>query len=277
MEKDNIFCEEYNSLYSFFTTIESRPPTPGMMGQNSSHTNGEMEFYGTNSYEESINLMKNGYKEILPRLISGIADSNKILSKKFTILNKAITKNEVVGFIPNVPNALRSLPDSMINVVKAPIKRKTISITYIMSANCCQDKEIWIKAGIPLLTAIKFIERSGVQIRLFASNFCAESGNQKALCRIKLKDYGIKLDIQKLCFPLAHPSFFRRFGFKWIETLPGINESWSSGYGHSIDGLDQRRDSFKCLHESEEFVLDAQWIESENFEVESILKYLNFQ
>ena len=52
---------------------------------------------------------------------------------------------------------------------------------------------------------------------------------------VKLKNYHERFNLQKMCFPLAHPSYFRRFGFKFLETFPKMtDDTFPHGYGRPL-------------------------------------------
>ena len=45
----------------------------------------------------------------------------------------------------------------------------------------------------------------------------------------------------KLSFPLCHTAAFRVFGFRWLETVPSLQNFWY-GNGHQIRKVDIIRD-----------------------------------
>ena len=184
-----------------------------------------------------------------------------------------------------MPNAILNLPDSMINIERHPQKQKTLDIIYSMGANCGEDAQLFIDAGVVLLTAIKILEINRISVRLKVGfmlgteDYSGKSG--EITCpTVLVKDYGQRADLQKLCFPLAHPSMFRRFGFKWLETTPGItSKAWQCGYGYACeDDVGSRWDD--CIKElnfsPKEKMIKAQDIRKMNFELKPLLdKLLN--
>ena len=86
-----------------------------------------------------------------------------------------------------------------------------------------------------------------------------------------VKSYAEHLDLQKLTFPVAHPSMFRRFGFKWLETVPTLTESrFSMGYGRSV-GCDDSSlmDAMKL---NDETMIDIPMIRYANYDVDKLLE-----
>lgn len=271
----NLLVENFKSIAELTSTLKERKNNGVMEGETSSSTKGSKDWYGTDSYEEASELMQTGYKDILPQIKNGIAKSVKLIPKTFSLADMRKPRNMPIGFIPNVPNSILNLPDSMIDIKITPQKRKTISIFYVMSGHCGQRAELWIKAGICLLTAIKIIERMGISVKIDASFYCGAGSKDIVMGSVCVKHYGQPLDIQKLCFPLANPSMFRRIGFKFLETYPGLTDNrFSGGYGR---GFETCVDEVKSKVETDKvFVLYAQWIEKHRFKVEDILSYLKF-
>ncbi len=71
-------------------------------------------------------IIERGYSEPLKKLKQGILkiDQNE---KEY---KKPRPKNDFIGFVPNVPNTLMNLPQTMINRERLPQKNKNIHLTY---------------------------------------------------------------------------------------------------------------------------------------------------
>lgn len=265
--------EEFKSIYQMLNVMDARPHNYVMRDENSSQSD-NYEFTGTETYESAKELFRNGYKEILPRIMQGMQKSVRVINKNNLPVNKALPKNMFVGFVPNIPNMLNNNPNNMINVLVKPIKRKVAEIIYIMDGGAFTDKEIWINAGAVMLEAIKFIERGGTRIKLNVCFCCGEGNSQYTLGMVNVKNYGEKLDLQKLCFPIAHPSMLRRFGFKWIETAQGLkDERYSAGYGRSMCdkySLKEIKKLFKFPKAA--YAMNAQWIAEHGYDVMKLIK-----
>lgn len=279
-----IIKEDFSSIHQMLNVINSRPNNHIMRGCNSSSTE-SYEFTGTHSYDEAVDLITNGYVEILPKVKSGIKKLEKKLESEFQNVNKIRPYIKVNGFTPHVPNSILNLPNSMIDIERHSQKQKTLDIIYAMGACCVEDKQLFIDAGVVLLTAIKILELNRISVRLKVSfKFSVDDrynldNSELVFPTILLKNYGQRLDLQKLCFPLANPSMFRRFGFKWLETLPEIkHEEWNSGYGYSCAGGGELWEQCiaKLNLDSKQKMIRAQDIREMKFEVKPLLdKLLN--
>lgn len=270
-----IVKEQFKSISEMMNILDKRPNNDIMQHEHSSSRKGNKDWYGTESYEEASQLMRTGYVEILPMIKEGLAKSSKVVSKMFSPTDLRRPKNLPVGFIPHIPNSILNLPNSMIDIKVSPQKRKTLSIIYIMAGNARCTTEMWIRAGIALLTAIKIVERQGISVSIDTSFYCGSEQGETAMGSVRVKHFGQPLDIQKLCFPMANPSMFRRIGFKFLETTPIITkEHFRYGYGRGFDS--DEKEIKQQLENDKTYVLSGQWIKRHDYKVESILEYLNF-
>lgn len=269
----HLIKEDFKSLSELVKTLDNRPNNQFMRNENSSHS-GDDEFTGTSSYEEAINLLRFGYTDPIAQVKEELKKSKLVTSKIYQSLPKIMPENKVVGFVPNVPNSLLGIPESMIFMDKKHQKRKTLSIIYSFGAPCCVDKDDLIKAGIALITAINIVELSGIQTRLQLGFMpsTSDSENEIIFPTVIIKNYGERFNLQKICFPMIHPSMFRRIGFKYLETCPFITRHYW-GYG-TVRGVVPK---VKKLLEDEKntYIFESESIIKNHFNVEKILKEMD--
>ncbi|MDE7345422.1 MAG: hypothetical protein K2N48_01630 [Muribaculaceae bacterium] len=251
-------------------TLAERPNNNFMWDSNSSRT-GSKEFTGTSSWEEAVSLLKNGYPDYLDDIKKALNKSKKLTSKMYSKMPRPVPENHVFGFVPNVPNALRGLPQSMITIERNPQKRKTISILYSIGDACWRDTDDFIDAGVALVSAINMIEASGIRTRLQLGFMPSTQSGEIVFPTVKLKDFGEPFALQKICFPLIHPSMFRRIGFKYLETCPFCTKDFSFGYGAPVDLSTLE----ECLNTKDTYVLNTAWIKDKiGCDIEQILTKL---
>lgn len=260
--------EHFNSISQMLNVICSRPNNKPMSSACSSRE-GTKDFTGTKSWEEAMNLYQYGYIDILEKVKKGTA----AVTGKQAPVNRNKIVNDVIGYAPHVPNAILGLPNSMIGMKKVPQKVKTVSIIYKSTANCDEKASTFVKAGIALLSAINMLELSGIRVSLKLCFECAKEGSEYTFATVKIKDYREHLDIQKLCFPVAHPSMFRRFGFKWLETCEGMEQSgWAWGYGQSLTSKDQLPEDVKAQIGKDEHLIFLQDVKAWKFDARKIIE-----
>lgn len=226
--------EYFSSIHHMLACLDSRKNNQAMHDQHSSTERGDSEWAGTSSYDEAVKLLTCGYTDILGRLSLGIKKAMKSLQDYD--FSKSSIIEDVQGAAPIVPNYLRGLPKTMSYWQPISKKVKTINIVYAPTANCGTGAEEFIEAGIALLSAIRAIEKSNIAIKLDCMFKNSYEGREAVIGSVRIKNYRDRLDLQKLCFPIAHPSMLRRIGFKFLETVPGLtNRGFVSGYGRSPD------------------------------------------
>lgn len=220
--------EDFASIDEMLNKINARPNNSVMICSYSSEYN-DFRFSGTHSWDEALMLFRNGdvdkYKQISNELRTQSIKNTRLLPRRQI-------KTGVVGYAPNVPNAIMGLPNSMIYTEKVNMKSKTVSILYSMCGNVNVSSRTFIKCGVALLNVINTLELSGYRVEVRILFYNAVGYTQKMRGTVMVKRYNEHLDLLKIAFPIANPSMFRRFGFKWLETQPELTDGYySSGYG----------------------------------------------
>lgn len=75
------------------------------------------------------------------------------------------------------------------------------------------------------------LELNGFRVRLYALGSFNQPSEKVSTYAyfLKLKSEDQQMDIKRLMFPLCHPAFQRRLGFRWYESFPNAKPFW--GYG----------------------------------------------
>ncbi len=269
--------EHFDSIKRFLETIKSRPNNSVMSCKHSSIT-GSTDFTGTKSYAEATELITNGWEDVLPEIKKQFTTAVK--SNENGTIDRRRTYNHVVGYAPNVPNAILGLPQSMINQHREPQKVKVVSIVYAPDENGGTDAKTFIKAGIVVLNIINQLELNGLRVRLMLTPMDSISYGTFVSCTINVKDFREQLDLKKLAFPIANPSFLRRFGFKWLETYPELTENgFSGGYGSTISGEPSHKDDMvkAGIIKNTDYFLSLGRIEHNKFDIQKVMKEAGIQ
>lgn len=266
--------ESYESITHFLKVLKSRDVNSVFADEVlSSHKNETGRFYGNDcpSYDKAVEFLSNGYNVNLDKFKAATYDMQ--LAGE---VQKVRPYNHVVGFLPNVPNALQGLPLSMIQLERQPQKIKSISILYSPSVSGDVDAKVVLQAGEALLKVINSYEMQGYGVELKLLARCSMCRDSKAFLVLDLKGYGERLDLKKLTFPLVHASMQRRIGFYWMETCPSITETaFADGYGRSITTFSNYEDKLAILKElnllrKNTFYLDVYMIEEHNFDPKAV-------
>lgn len=259
--------EDFDSISQLLKALNSRPNNEIMRNEYSSHTK-DKDFTGTESYDEAIDLLYSGYKDPIPEIKKVLREQKKLMSKVYSSLPHPVPKNHVAGFVPNVPNSLLGLPQSMITVEKENQKRKTLSIIYAFGGSAFQEQEYFIQTGTSLVSAINIIETAGIQTELKLCFIPTEHCGEIFFPTVKIKSFGERFNLQKICFPMIHPSMFRRIGFRYLETTPLMTKDFTEGYGY-VPSIDSIRE---LVTDKDTFVFNTGCIGDMDNPIEQILK-----
>lgn len=232
---DKVVFEQYDNIYKFMDIIETRKNN-GIFSEEHSKREGKRDWRGTDTYKEALELFASGIPDEADKLKRSL---NTIKNNSSASSPKRIPQNYYYGYAPNIPAAIIGLPKSMKRVHNTPQKVKTVSIFYDGTMNAGTDGETLEQAGETILQLVYLLEVQGYRVALSQFCFAANYDEENAICSILLKDWKQHFDLLKLSFPLTSPAMFRRFGFRWIETLPNIsNRGWDYGYGHHLHKSD---------------------------------------
>lgn len=267
----HIVQEHFQSIHQMLKTLDGRKNNAVMRGEDSS-SSGNSSFTLTESWDHAMKLLRYGYTDILGEIKAGMKEHAKFqeVSKKRNI------KTAVQGVAPHVPNALLGVPNAMIHYESTVQKTKAISLVYFETANAGVEADTFVKSGIALLSTVHALEIRGYRVKLKCMFFSSKCEDERAFASVNLKDYREQLDLHKLCFPIAHPSMFRRIGFKWLETVPGIEEEdWSGGYGQPI--YEDELSEIEGILKENEYFVTLHAIREQNYNVDGIIEYLNLK
>lgn len=270
-EFDTVRHEHFHSIDELLSCLNNRKNNHALRGCDNSHSE-TFSFTGTRSYKEAVQLLRDGYVSILPSIKSGVQQNvNKL--KELFLESKSKPISAVVGVSPNVPRYLMGVPHSMDDRTRDVQKVKTINIIYVSNSPWHVGKEDFVKSGIAILSAIQLLENSGISISLSCAMYSGYSRGEAVIGTVQLKDYKDRLDLKKLCFPIAHPSMFRRIGFRFLETIPGLkNEGFAYGYGKATS----HSENVEMLKTSQNIVVLSLPLvrETLNFDVKRIIGYI---
>lgn len=265
--------ERFDSIHQLLSVLESRKENKVFENESPSSKTGSQSFTRTKSYEEAMDLIRNGWTEPLAQIKKGVEKG----FKSNGTLEKSRPQTGIVGYAPCVPNAILGLPNSMIMTEKTASKVKAVTILFCLSVNASVDEEDILKSGILVLNIINDLELQGYRVKLDVEFFSSRQGNDICSARVNVKDWRQPMDLKKLAFPIANPSMFRRFGFRWLETYPQLeNRGYANGYGRDIfgdeyDGIVKGYQKSGLLDKNE-YLINVHLCRNKSFDKEEIIK-----
>lgn len=220
----------YDSMKEFDEILKAEHHISGR--ERSSENKGDHEWAGTYDWEEAERLRKYGDSKSL-----------KLLSKTKAVTDKAFEKfagkkiknfDNMAGFMPIVPNALKGLPLSMLDQERTPKKIRTVNILYNCSEAASTDKEDLALRGAFTLSVINALEREGYRVNLYVGDV-SMLGDRPFGSFINLKHAENPLNLRKIAYYLGNPSFLRRTCFRICENESFLPDATNCGYGRNCD------------------------------------------
>lgn len=232
--------ESFKSITDFVRTLDQRQTHDGW-GSCDSHENGNVEFYGTESYKQAIDGIEGGDEhayQIMQRYLRDMTASYSFAS------TKPLPRNYFCGGSPNVVRAMMGLPRDMRQLHREPIKTKMVEFVYDIAVHCGVSVETMCQRGAKMLAIIAMLEADGYRVKLTSVEHTRDAYGDVSDCEdteygwaIPLKGYRDIIDMRKLAFPLANAAFHRRIGFRYMETCPKYTRSGHmSRYGRCREG-----------------------------------------
>lgn len=220
------YIKEFESIKSFYDYLYSNEIKEIYKDKLSSEF-GSFKFTTTKNMKKADDLLLYGdsvnYTEIA-------AHMGKDITAQTTTISRPVAA--VCGFFPHVPNFIAGVPTAMVRPEKIRQKNPVLTIYYNMEYCGSVSADEIVKNGIKLIQIIDYLEQQKhIRCNLFVGNF-SEFPEKKCGYFVCVKKSNAAFDMQKLAYPLANPSFWRRHGFRWIE-VDG-NVPYHPGYGRSV-------------------------------------------
>lgn len=223
--------ENFSSTIDFVESTKDRQHQNIFSGNVREHISNP-KWSGCKSYEEAINYFQNGWK----------SKTYKQTLKKMQTINSLTTKpsrqrfQDVAGFQPIVPNALRGLPQSMINERMIPKKSKVIDIVVSLTVNADVPSSAILKKLDEIILKVAEIEKQGFRANIIYYSGAGERESKGNMMTIKIKDAKQPININKIMFLLGHTSMLRILMFDWLERTEGLSGQ-GFGYGCAFDSI----------------------------------------
>ena len=219
---------DFSSIASFLEYLDNTPTNTSVFRRLESHGN-DYGFCQTHSFDEAKDLCRYGCHKDFDRLVS-----LKYTLEKYIKMSRMKQKqyNYYVGYVPDVKAYLEGNPLSMLN--KENPKRKHVDIYYNSAILGHVSTEQIFNRGAVTLSLVEILENMGFSVGLYVFTMSSCNG-QVHYAKFGLKSPNERLNMQKLYFPLCHPSFLRRLVFRLREETPDITQPWSDGYGRTCD------------------------------------------
>jgi hypothetical protein len=207
------------------------PQTDGFYNNSTEMGIWATTFTGTATYEESIDLIVNGCDRLEKSILQTTAD---ILPEGVQGLVQTI-RYDVAGDDVNVGRYLDGEPECMANYeteLGHGNRCVVVSINGSMSADISAD--LIENRGAAVCALIDCLESAGYRTEVHV--YTGVRQVNVPVVNVCVKQAQDRLDLTRLAYCLAHPSFLRRQVFRFLETFP--KEQRAPSYGKSDSQAD---------------------------------------
>lgn len=217
---------QFDSLTDFYNYCISTPFNEVFRWNTPSSVTGDSKFTKTQSFDEAIELFKNGWSDMANKLTQKL----KVIENKTQPIMRPKNFMSVAGYQAIVPLYLQNAPNNMMNKKMVPAKQKVITLNKSIDYHGGVKAEQIIDESIKAMQVVKKLEAQGLRVNLNIVLGSKADGKQFIL-KIRIKSANEKLNVSKLAFPLVHPSMLRRLFFRFVEVYPKITKGFKFGYG----------------------------------------------
>lgn len=217
---------EYNSLAEFYEYIMNTPLNETFRWERLSSSENDYRFTQTHTFDEATELLKTGWQDMSERLTQMLkVETGKM--EKVMVSKNAVS---VQGYHPIVPLYLNGIPTNMVSRKMQPMKQKVITLNKSITYSGATSTEQMIEQSIKAMAIVKKLENQNYRCNLNII-LGTEVYGKGYVIKVRIKSANERLNINKLSFPLVHPSMLRRLFFRFIETYPGVPRNFRIGYG----------------------------------------------
>lgn len=255
--------EIFESLGDFSRALNARPVNALFKRKKTlpSHDTEDDNWYGTPDYQTADKLLLGGDKENAAKIQTALNTRLRLNGGGRAPQNTLY--NSVQGFAPNMGRLMSGHPENMLNIRR--IMRdssKVVTVVYNCSCGGIYSAEDKINSGVKALEAVCRLEKAGYRCNLYVGTINNDGHNYHSVF-VKIKDSGKMLDITRLAYTFANPSFHRRHMFAWRERAAQYK---SIQMGRSVLG----GTAVNCLRQNKRFAgaiyIDFDSAREKNFE-----------
>lgn len=220
---------EYGSMNEFYDYLCKTPFNNSFRWEQHMSVNNTESFTQTKSFEQAVDLMKNGWQDMSQKLVQRL----KIEEQRMEPVMRPKTVYGVAGYQAVVPLYLNGVPTNMLSKKQVPTKQKVITLNKCINYSWTWETEDIVKESIKAFQIIKKLEANGYRCNLnvILGIRNHKNSNESYVLKLRVKNSTEKLNLAKLAFPLVHPSMLRRLLFRWEEVYPNVSKGFVGGYG----------------------------------------------
>jgi hypothetical protein len=220
----NLITRNYESLTDYLAEVcdDTRPIKPGLT--ETSHNTGRVDFTWTDTFEEAVELARDGWAEGTAKVVEHREKAQAFLSAAKTAKTREFGW-DVEGQFIDVGRLLGGEPECCGAEFDGgnAVASRVVSLRVNQAVSCSVDADAICARGVTVLCAVDLLESCGIRCEIILSIGNISTGGQGSVrnrqveSHVVLKRASDPVDLDRLAFWIAHPASFRRFGFRWLE------------------------------------------------------------
>lgn len=214
-KSDTIVCRDFKSVGDFVRYASDTPPASDVFAE-SRRPCSTRGFFGTDKFEDAVTLASNGWAEGAARVASlregceaflAAAKAAKLKGYGWDVTGDFIDVGRLLG---GEPECCGQEQDGL------GLGSRVASIRLNACVSAAVSTDAITARGLTVLVAADLLESCGIRCEILVSQATYNAG-RLVETNVTVKNAGEPVDIDRLAFAIAHPSFFRRFGFAFCE------------------------------------------------------------
>lgn len=214
-ERDTIVCREFESVGDFVRYARDTPPADGVH-VDSRDPCSERGFFGTAKFEDAVTLASAGWPEGAARVAALREGCEAFLAAAKAAKTRGYGW-DVTGDFIDVGRLLSGEPECCGQEQDGlGLGSRVASIRLNACVSASVSTDAITARGLTVLVAADLLESCGIRCEVLVSLATYYEG-RLVEANVTVKQPGDPVDIDRLAFSIAHPSFFRRLGIAFIE------------------------------------------------------------
>jgi hypothetical protein len=197
----------FDSLEAF--VAEAQKPTHPVYGDGAGRRPGEKEFFGTSSFDETLKMAREGWPEGRKLFVNAMASAAPVTARvaDFTM--------DVAGAYPIAALAAAGDPAAMVDFNPDIDRvRPIIRLALNRCASAAYSAKELTNYGAAVASYVDAIEASGYRVEIDAAMVCLDGKSRPYYCGVIVKQAHEPMEIDRMAFCLASPSYLRRLHFQ---------------------------------------------------------------
>ena len=215
----------------FLDYVEHTAPTWSCPASERIDHNGD-PWSGTETFDNAMTLARNGWPEGREFLTTIKQDTIALPNDMTMVPARSL---DVVGAYPEIGLALSGDPEHMVTIEPIPAPSPILRIGVSIARESGLTIDTIMGYGGIIVSYIDALELAGWRCELV---ICMDinGGAKPWHGEVMVKQAEDAPDKDRILFAIAHPSMSRRLFFKLMETIPSLENDYSSDYGSPITG-----------------------------------------